>query len=238
MAKSPEKVNLGGLWLLNPHAPRATQTNLKGTGLIQTAQVHRGEDHAGRAHVLPTAWILDVPLNTIILTGSGIEPEGTDFELLTGTHILQQQRYDAFPFDSTHHPFHQRFAVWYQSLQYYVQANEGELPYNRHCWTLYYGNRLPALGRLDTVIAGPSTKRWWLVAGLGIDNNFTDPDKEFLAFSDWMFSHPLADPGRPLVSTDDDATERFNPLGANVFRRNQGIGTSLLDSLTIRPYYG
>src|SRR5690606_36542826 len=103
--KYPEKTNLGGLWLMNPHAPRChPSTNLDGANLAPRHQPQYGttqHDHfnsggtswAGSASALPPAWRFTFPSGFKVLTGNTLPETGPFWEPFRGTHILRTQRY-------------------------------------------------------------------------------------------------------------------------------------------------
>jgi hypothetical protein len=252
--KHPEQVNLGGLWLMNPHAPRCTQTNLHGLEqLIEHGD--RGTLFADSASVLPVAWKLDVPPGLVILTGIDPNLDDTPYEVFRGPHILRQQKfYKDELWDGASHPWHLRdsvggalaqreivHAVWYDSLVRRVNTEDDppptllqlrdphRWPFRGFCWSLYYGRPL-GFNFNGTTIG--NTHDWWLVAALEpseYDPFDTNPTPPFVFFSLWRFSHPLADDGTKLggfsISTLPlNHVSRFNPLGKNVFRRAQSDG--------------
>lgn len=268
MAKLPQRTNLGGMWLLNPHAPRCTQTNLEGVKQKLVANFDPdGQAHTGTANAVPTGWLLTVP------DGTGVSPSSLphfskwNLTKFLGQHILRQQPYPATPEDGSTaaagwkggagHPFHFlsnpgkiASCVWWDSMKYrirYIWSNAGLPPgptdgiqsYRGHYWSLYYGDHPNYLG----IDAQPVTEQlaWWLVAGLEPMIDVDVEDISFDYFALFMFSHPETDPGiqstQPTFAGSRDQQVRFNPLGANVFKRFRGYSETLGDELTIRPFY-
>jgi hypothetical protein len=137
--------------------------------------------------------------------------------------------------------------AWYDSIKYAerVQDSNTELSTIRnYYWSLYYGDYPLNIGPSVATYPG-----WWLVAFFNPGTEPFDGNVGRWEFwSEWAFSHPLEDAGlTPAASgpgvadhanqRSESAQVRFNPLGANVFRR---VGTNgiLQESITARPFYG
>jgi hypothetical protein len=269
--KQPERVNLGGLWLMNPHAPRSPQTNLDGLRAIIPHPREFPDLFTGRLPALPAAWTLDVPPGTRIQTGSELTEEGSFWDPFFGPQILRQQKFwKSDLWDGESHPWDLRtggsalaqheviHAVWYDSLHRRVnheddppppllsQRQPHRYPFRGFCWSLYYG-------RKPHTLADSTGLGWWLIAAL--EPTEYDPfgggkPPPFAFLSAWRFSHPLADdgvhgPGATGFQRWIDTSDRFNPLGKNVFRRadyhpsNESYSVAAdADELTIEPFYG
>lgn len=272
--KYPEKVNLGGLWLMNPHAPRCTQTNLDGLH-EQRVIPHPSQFpalYADHLPALPVAWQFHFPPGFQILTGNTlpeVDPPGRSYwEPFRGTHILRQQKFwKDHLYDGASHPWSLRdpvggslaqeeiiHAVWYDSLTRRVNHNPPPpgvrdphlYPFRGFCWSLCYGKSPSGLAN-----GFLSTRGWWLIAALEPSTSLLAGSPPFVFFSAWRFSAPLADddgfgPGSTNFSDRwVKSSDRFNPLGKNVFRRATFIPDDNLyvveagaDSLTIEPFYG
>ena len=261
--KHPAKTNLGGLWLLNPHAPRCTQTNLQGLAengnptlqpkygtTLHDGFRPGGTAYAGAANALPPAWLIDIPSNILILTGNQLPEDGTFYEHFRGEHILQLQRFDeAVPLDGKSHPRFFRsdlghmppvnHVVWYDSIVRHeldipgVISEIGPNGIWRGFLWSLYFGAHP-----DQLESEAATDRaWWLVAGLEPNaiRSVTDSGRAFFYKSLWRFSHPATDSHVQGNSVSTDDTARYNSLGKNVFKRYNSFPA---DELTIEPFYG
>lgn len=261
--KTPQQANLGGLWLMNPHAPHCTQTNLK--GVVEQGYLDGFSPDlaafAGWVPVLPPAWILQASQSVSLPEGYDDEDEDVVSEAV-GVQILRQQRMDELPTrigapPGGSGPFH--FVVWYDAI---VKREPGILggsfpsnPLNvqstrNYTWSLYYGSHPDVIG-IAPMEFGIYTA-WWLVLCIEFDRapSFEDPlmfgGETQLPLARYFFSHPAADPGSEvtkaptLISGNEfrQQSRRFNPLGENVFKRYQGQNEVPGLSLSIRPYYG
>lgn len=260
MSKTPEKVNLGGLWLMNPHSPQCSRTNLEG---LRNSSINPDGNslRAGAAAVMPAGFVIDVPTTSILVTGNTeVTVAGTEF---AGVHILRKQPVTAKDHiaGSVGHPRYLEgdqlgnstqserivHVAWYDSIKYAERIAE-QGAYNstirNYYWSLYYGDEPQFLG--PSIGAHPA---WYLVSYL---NPGTDPFDgnvgRWSFYTEWVFSHPLEDAGlAPKASgvgvadfaneITESAQVRFNPLGNNVFRR-VGSGGFLQESITVGPHYG
>lgn len=268
--KRPEQTNLGGLWLHNPQAPRAIQTNLEGVKREYNTASNlgnrldfdpHGTSHTGKATVVPTAWLIDVDPGVEILTGAEVPvlAGGTELE---GQHILIQQSVTERDRSRGEAGQPARFSsdlgrtldpvihcVWWDSVKYVTRegslANDGGVlltersVFRGHLWSLYYGMDPTYLG-IDFVYA----RRWWIVCQLEPVPEAPGADlfAPFRFSSKWVFSHPERDDGVQATAATAagslDQQTRFDPLGANVFKRVASNESSSNDTITARPYYG
>lgn len=195
--KLPRRINLGGIFLLNPPEPRCHPTNVHDTPVLSVLD-NPPDDH-GKI-VLPPAVRLDV-------AGPGRAGVSQE-DSLTGSQRLMLSIIDPL---TVKRSGNYRFTALYTTKG----LNTGSAPF----WSLLYGTFVVTSGPNWIDDGDPNTNPtygpgWFLVSMMedSIDGGYGP-------LQIYRFNRPLAE-GDPLERSEDESAQilTFDPLGSNLFR--------------------